>query len=270
MVSISLFLAGLLATVALGAPVVSRLSAPSAWKSWRKGPSDAIAPQKHHVIRVFQPLDLGPDPMHWPSEHPWEASRIKEAEWPSKGWNDEHFGAHWRREGPHRPQHDRVTEGWFDEAAEQVKEAARAAVATGKAAVASGRAAKESQAMMAATARQLAAAQQAAQETARRAAAVAEKAAKVTAGPQVAQKAAKKAQQVAQQVEGAAKKAQAGVAAAQKVAKTAQQALDGKAPTREEIQQLVDDFGLAGAVKQIMDRTGWDFRAAAQYLSQNR
>lgn len=38
-------------------------------------------------------------------------------------------------------------------------------------------------------------------------------------------------------------------------------------PSPQEVAQMVQDLGLAGAVEEIRDRTGWDFKAAAQYLA---
>ena len=42
------------------------------------------------------------------------------------------------------------------------------------------------------------------------------------------------------------------------------------APNRQEIEALVGRLGLAGAVQEIMNRTGWDFRQAAHYLAKSR
>jgi hypothetical protein len=43
-----------------------------------------------------------------------------------------------------------------------------------------------------------------------------------------------------------------------------------QAPSKEELLRLVDTVGLAGTVQEIMGRTGWDFRKAAQYLAKVR
>jgi hypothetical protein len=42
------------------------------------------------------------------------------------------------------------------------------------------------------------------------------------------------------------------------------------APNSREVEQLIDQLGLAGAVKEIMQRTGWDFKKSAQYLAKAR
>ena len=42
------------------------------------------------------------------------------------------------------------------------------------------------------------------------------------------------------------------------------------APSQQEIEALVGRLGLAGAVQEIMNRTGWDFRQAAHYLAKSR
>jgi hypothetical protein len=41
-------------------------------------------------------------------------------------------------------------------------------------------------------------------------------------------------------------------------------------PDRDQVERLVAEVGLAGTVQAIIDRTGWDFRQAAQYLARIR
>jgi hypothetical protein len=276
LLSLSLFVTGLVATVALLAPVVGRLASPDSWRGWlRTAPSNALAPSKTHVLAAFTPLDLGPDPVQWPSERPWPASRIAEPEWPSKSWNDDHFGTHWRKTAAH--------------AAEV---AATEAAKPARAPTPKGRQVKQEVArvpqQVARVPQQVAEwfgddaarrelvedanekldrGEQLARQAASAAAQVAKKAA--AAAPRVAQ-VSKKGAAVANRVEAAAKKAQVAAEGAVKAAGVAKATLAGDPPSREEIRALVDEFGLAGAVKQIMDKTGWDFRTAAQHLAQHR
>jgi hypothetical protein len=41
--------------------------------------------------RGFTPLDLGPDPTHWPSEKPRRAVDLPTLDWPSTRWPDDDF-----------------------------------------------------------------------------------------------------------------------------------------------------------------------------------
>lgn len=93
------FFTGATLTAVFGAPIAARLAQP------KRLHRPAVAGHKHTnqaptpVVRPFTPLDLGPDLMTWPSQTPWALSGRLEPDWPSKQWDDEHFGAHWRRQG---------------------------------------------------------------------------------------------------------------------------------------------------------------------------
>lgn len=41
-------------------------------------------------------------------------------------------------------------------------------------------------------------------------------------------------------------------------------------PSPPELERMVQELGLAGTVKAVMQRTGWDFHTAAKYLTKTR
>jgi hypothetical protein len=240
------------------------------------------------VTAGFEPLDLGPDLVQWPSAKPWPTSRIAAAEWPSKSWNDEHFGRHWRDgtsaetvdqgfhamkarstdaasapapapkatrstratrpKGPPPPQRRAQTGA---EPAKSAEESFFASAAGTAAAAASGWAPDPDKAA------QL----RAQQEAARREAAAKQQEA-------IRQQAARQAQLARQQ------QAQQQRRATPKAPPTRparpQPTGGGGPPTRAELEAMVASEGLAGTVQHIMRRTGWDFRKAAQYLARTR
>lgn len=48
---------------------------------------------------AFQPVDLGPVPLKWPSEQVWPPSRLPTLPWPSETWTDDFFKG---RQGAHK------------------------------------------------------------------------------------------------------------------------------------------------------------------------
>ncbi|MEN0064502.1 MAG: hypothetical protein AAGA48_20305 [Myxococcota bacterium] len=94
--AILLGLGGFVGTIVIGAPFTRALAEPAAWRSRDRkdrGPSR----DRPSVTVGFTPLDLGEDPMSWPSERPWPPG-LKSPPWPSQTWDDEHFGSFWRGE----------------------------------------------------------------------------------------------------------------------------------------------------------------------------
>lgn len=76
-------------------PIIVRLTMPGAW---RPDPDAEAAPKAPLVIPSgFQPIDLGPDPLHWPSARPWSHAPVPDPPWPSETWNDPQFGPGARR-----------------------------------------------------------------------------------------------------------------------------------------------------------------------------
>lgn len=97
-----LIIGGAAATALVGIPIAVRLARPPGFG--RYAPLDAAANRTpHHTTAGFVPLDLGPDPMRWPSENQREETGVPERLWPSQTWDDEHFGAFWRRGGAPPP-----------------------------------------------------------------------------------------------------------------------------------------------------------------------
>lgn len=97
-VETALALGGALATAAVGLRLTSRLGDPQNWR--RPAPRDTQPRRQEAIISGgFEPLNLGPDPMRWPSEMQHPDLGRPEPPWPSQTWDDPHFGAHWRTQG---------------------------------------------------------------------------------------------------------------------------------------------------------------------------
>ena len=91
----ALVIGGLITTIAIGGPIASSLVTPHVFRRpSRRDPHETRA--RPVPGGGFKPLDLGPDPMEWPSQKEWSSSGKRDAEWPSREWDDEHFGRHWR------------------------------------------------------------------------------------------------------------------------------------------------------------------------------
>lgn len=249
-----MFVLGVVGTLALGGPVVSRIASPDSWRGWGRPASPAaVGPSKTHPTRAFTPLDLGPDPTHWPSERPWPESRLAPPEWPSKSWNDDHFGAHWRK-------------GSADAARTPPRPPPRAADAAESGAL--GRAAPEANPTRPAPAAAPPARKGPPAKTAPKAKPAKPAPARSAPGrPAPAKPAAAPSDPTQPSASAAPEK---GASAPAKAPPAAGATPAGKPPSGAELEALIDAYGLAGAVKQIMERTGWDFRTAAQYLAQNR
>jgi hypothetical protein len=195
MLEVLMFLAALVPTVLLGVPLALALSRPGALRPHAARGRHVPRPRVD-VARAYVPLDLGPDPVHWPSERAWPSSTSRSPDWPSASWNDEHFG----------------------------KAGKKALLAI---------------------------------ESARPAAELRRAARRPHRGPTtdplvVVEPAPVPASALVPQV-GAA----IGLPNVQ-------------APSRDEIEHLIEQLGLAGTVQRIIDRTGWDFRKAAQHLARMR
>ncbi|MEQ1507530.1 MAG: hypothetical protein ABMB14_35195, partial [Myxococcota bacterium] len=86
------FAGGLVATAVVGIPIARAASARRIWGA--VAPRDPTSRRTRvDVVRAFAPLDLGEDPVKWPSERQWDLkSTLQRADWPSKTWGDAHFG----------------------------------------------------------------------------------------------------------------------------------------------------------------------------------
>lgn len=259
-----LFVGGLAVTVGVGTPVAVYLAQPHRWRS---SPERDPTPQRRRleISTAFTPLDLGPDPVRWPSERAWATSPIADPQWPSLSWEDEHFGSHWRKH-EHKPPadggfHTLAASGAHDETPRRApsrpaveRPPSRPMPAPSAAEVESQRASaieqrrRQQQSATAEAARQKQ--QQIALEQARRNAA------------------ARAAQSAAPASKPAPAPAPANPTAA--TAAPASSRASAEPMSRAEVEDLMARVGLAGTVQAIMDRTGWDFRQAAQHLARVR
>lgn len=85
---------GALSVIAAGIPLVSRLAEPATWRPRYPIPERQRATARPvETRRSFEPLDLGPDPVRWPSETNRPDAARPLPDWPSARWDDPHFGA---------------------------------------------------------------------------------------------------------------------------------------------------------------------------------
>jgi len=85
---------GFLVTSMIGSPLAALLARPQEWMD--DGADDPLpSTQMTSGIGGFQPLDLGPDLMCWPSEIERPSTSAPLPDWPSKSWDDPHFGVNW-------------------------------------------------------------------------------------------------------------------------------------------------------------------------------
>ncbi len=90
--------AGFVATIVIGAPMTRALAEPDELRARGRRPRSPHR-ERQVVTMGFTPLDLGEDPMRWPSERPWPPG-VQQPPWPSQTWDDEHFGSFWRGANP--------------------------------------------------------------------------------------------------------------------------------------------------------------------------
>lgn len=105
---------GALSVIMAGVPIVSRLAEPAAWGPRYPVPERLRAAARPvETKRSFEPLDLGPDPVRWPSETQRADEGRPLPDWPSAHWDDPHFGAGAREarvEASHAQQQQRALE----------------------------------------------------------------------------------------------------------------------------------------------------------------
>lgn len=225
-------IAAAVGTVVIGAPIASRLAQPSSFG--RTAPREKHARQRTEVTSAFRPLDLGPDPIKWPSERPWSLdSTLKVPEWPSKSWNDENFGRHWR-DGTVRDVADRGFHAMAARRTAENKPTPQPKPEPRKSSKSATKAAKSTE----------------------------------SASPRKRQQTANAARKAAEQAQDITAEASFFV----EEGATQSQAAETRSgvPSAAELEHLIATIGLAGTVQAIMQRTGWDFREAAQYLAKSR
>ena len=205
-----LVIGGAITTVAIGGPMVSALVRPHVFR--RPSPRDTSSRRERGAQPpAFTPLDLGEDPVQWPSAKPWSGSSSRpDPDWPSRHWDDEHFGAHWR-DGRAVETRDMGFHAMAKRSYDATLDPAEA-LRRNERAMTEGRGDK-------------------APHPARR-----------------EKKGATKSNPNSDRVELPAP----------------------RAPTREELERRIAEVGLAETVQEIMQRMGWDFRKAAQYLGNTR
>jgi hypothetical protein len=90
---------GFLATSWLGLPLVAFLARPEQWlTNSEENSPERILPSVNRA--AFEPLNLGPDLMKWPSEVARPSTASPLPEWPSLSWNDTHFGSFHKHQSP--------------------------------------------------------------------------------------------------------------------------------------------------------------------------
>lgn len=237
MIEMTLFFMGAVITSLAGIPLALRLARTHTWRGYAH--RDA-RPDFHEVLSrvAFAPLDLGPDLMKWPSEIPRPSAGPTDPPWPSQTWDDPHFGARWKS-----------AEGRARAAADLVNHGASPALAVAPTPARPRRRSTPAPSPTAARPQPRPAAQP------------------KPPSPQRAKPQRPRTPQPEHRERVVTPPPQRRAPAQRKAAPAP--APQG-APAREELEHLVDTLGLAGTVKQIMQRTGWDFRKAAQYLAQAR
>lgn len=195
MVEVLMFFGALIPTLLIGVPLALAVSKRGSLRPHAARGKHVPRP-KVEVARAYVPLDLGPDPVHWPSERAWPSSARPSPDWPSASWNDEHFG---RKKSAAAPQ----------PAPQPHPEPRRGAPR------------------------------------------------RPTRRPAPEDLVVYEPQPTPAPVLINAIGSALGVP-------------NTRAPDREEIEHLIEQLGLAGTVQKIIDRTGWDFRQAAQHLARTR
>lgn len=242
------FLAAAVATAVIGTPIASTLARPASFRK-TEGTSTQSKRTRNEGVRPFEPLDLGPDPIQWPSERPWSLpSTLKSSEWPSKAWDDEHFGRVWRdgsvKELADLGFHAMASRRLNDEGEVIASSAPKPKKAQPKPQPKPAQQPKQAQ-------------KQASPAPAK------EKGQRRRQASSVDQEAERKQREIALE------QAKTEAAFFQEAPKAPAAAPTG-VPDPAEIEHLISTVGLAGTVQAIMSRTGWDFREAAQYLARIR
>ncbi len=247
-----------LVTAFVGVPLAGVLARPRDWLG--DGKTDGpMKPDYVHTGVGFEPLDLGPVLMSWPSEVERPSTGLPEPEWPSKGWDDPHFGAHW----------DNVEYAPHDDAKYEAMQAQRRQALKER----REHSEKEHQAQRARSRAETVERGQRSEQESQRGGSSPEQEFFRENVTQKARGAAQNAKRQAAEAARAAKQ-KAAARAKQQAAKSAHKAISGAAsgdiPSPAELEAMVGQLGLAGTVQEIMKRTNWDFRKAAHYLAKAR
>lgn len=222
-----MFAGAALGTLILGAPLALSVARRERWV--HTAPRDpSTRKMRSDVVRAYTPLDLGIDPIRWPSERLWELkSTLAIPDWPSRSWNDEHFG----RNSKNFATYDASEAGFHAMAARRHRE------------------------VTASSARATAARTPASQKP----------------RPQAEEKPQSSAnRRGARDPKTRAQPVPTPRAVVAPVPVPEPPPATGAPPDAAELEHLIGTVGLAGTVQAIMQRTGWEFREAAQYLARIR
>lgn len=233
-----------MAVMVLGTPIATRFARPQRWRK-TLGPAQSDRDAQVTTGPSFEPLDLGPDPMRWPSETPWVFAGREELPWPSQTWDDPHFG-----------KRARVVSTGTDADYEAAKASRREAARSQREAEADKRA-RAPQVRRDNAQRKEDASQRAKQEM-----------------RSIRDRAAELQGQVRERI-GEEVRAAAQREARYQTGRVVEAVEEHLAPLgveldSVEIEEMVANLGLAGTVQEIMKRTQWDFKTAAQYLAKSR
>jgi hypothetical protein len=233
------FAGAMLITAALGVPIAVSAAQPHRWRRPAARDRAGIRTMQQPHVVLFTPLDLGPDPVKWPSERVFERDvNLPIPRWPSQGWDDEHFGQHWKKVDP--DVEDRGFHAMAARGAGTEPPSARTAGPSREERATAATAARETRAQQASASRP------------------------VRAQPQ--QQPRRTQQQPARRSAQPPQQQRASPPAAARPASGPQRG----PPDEAEVEHLIATVGLAGTVQAIMARTGWEFREAAQYLARVR
>ena len=263
-------------TSLLGVPIAVRLARLPSFTTTRQ--TTQRTERESVGTAGFEPLDLGPDLVQWPSATAWLSSNTIPIEWPSKSWNDEHFGRQWR-DGTAYEVEDLGFHAMLQRRADAAEADAREVTARALA-KSSGKTAPPPPS----SAEQAFFQPQAQPQRQRPSQASpaqpegwqpdADRTRQLRAQQELARRAAAQKQQEAIRAQAAkqaaAKSQRAPTPKAPPSRPARPQPAGNGPPNRAELEAMVEREGLAGTVQFIMRRTGWDFRKAAQYLARTR
>lgn len=91
MLQIVLILGSLIAALLMGAAVLGAVSGERKWRGFAR-PDSAGARAIDTSAAAFEPLQMEPFTLTWPSEVERPTTSIPEPPWPSETWDDEYFG----------------------------------------------------------------------------------------------------------------------------------------------------------------------------------
>jgi hypothetical protein len=92
MLWIPLAIGAFLAALLMGAAVLGALGSHKRWRAYANADSQSLIEQLD-LPPAFEPLEMEPFTLMWPSEIDRPRTALPEPPWPSETWDDEYFGA---------------------------------------------------------------------------------------------------------------------------------------------------------------------------------